>query len=102
MKKTMSFIIILLVFLTLIYCSRSTQTEENSSIEESSTDEGKVGLDGESLLEERCTKCHNLDRVYPKAYNAEEWEEVVDRMIDHGAKLNDEEREILLDNLILE
>ncbi len=58
-------------------------------------------LDGEALLEERCTDCHSLDRVAQRSYTREQWENTVDRMIDrHGAELDDEEREVVLDYLV--
>lgn len=102
MKKTISLIIIFLLFSTLIFCGNPQQKDTNSPGGETTTDEGETVSEGETLLQERCTVCHSLDRVYPKAYDAGEWEEVVDRMIDHGAELNPQEKEILLDHLILE
>jgi cytochrome c5 len=103
MKKVMTFMFITILLSTILCCGNSQQTGDNNSPGEDTTiNEVEVSLDGKSLLEDRCTICHSLDKVYPKAYDAEEWEEVIDRMIKKGAKLNDDEIEILLDHLILE
>ncbi|HEY76271.1 MAG TPA: hypothetical protein G4O00_08835 [Thermoflexia bacterium] len=51
---------------------------------------------GLTLLEERCTACHTLDRVGRAQKTYEQWSQSVDRMIAKGAQLNDEERAILL------
>lgn len=53
----------------------------------------------EVLLEERCAKCHSLNKVYSGAGEREEWEAILDRMISKGAKLNANERLVVLDYL---
>ncbi len=56
-------------------------------------------LDGETLLQNRCTECHDLQRVTDSQKSATEWEETVERMIQQGAELNEEEKEVLVDYL---
>ncbi|MGD8717909.1 MAG: hypothetical protein PVH29_03705 [Candidatus Zixiibacteriota bacterium] len=51
---------------------------------------------GEKLVEERCAACHGLDRVEGESASAEEWAEIVDEMIEKGAKLNGEERDVVV------
>lgn len=51
---------------------------------------------GETLLTERCTKCHDLSRVTSASKTAEEWQTTVTRMRGNGADLNDEEAAILI------
>ena len=58
-----------------------------------------VALDGNSLLEDRCTECHTLSRIENAEKTRDEWTRSVDRMVSLGAELNSEEREILLDYL---
>lgn len=41
----------------------------------------------EALLNERCTKCHNLDRVKAARKSQDEWRATVQRMIGKGAVL---------------
>jgi hypothetical protein len=52
--------------------------------------------DGQELLETRCTRCHNLERVTSSNKTAEQWEATVDRMIIRGAELTDAERDVLV------
>jgi len=47
---------------------------------------------GNTLLEARCTGCHDLERVQKKKDDAEGWAKTVDRMRKKGAKLDDAER----------
>jgi cytochrome c5 len=53
-------------------------------------------INGETLLETRCTVCHTLDRVKKKKLDRAGWEKIVVRMKGHGAKVNDDEREALV------
>jgi hypothetical protein len=58
-----------------------------------------TGLDGKVLLEERCTRCHDLGRVEKASMNRDGWQANVDRMVDKGANLTAEEQEVLIDYL---
>jgi major membrane immunogen (membrane-anchored lipoprotein) len=55
--------------------------------------------DGETLLQNRCDECHDLQRVTDSQKTEAEWEETVERMIQQGAELNEEEKEVLVDYL---
>lgn len=59
----------------------------------------EVAADGETLLEERCTECHGLDRTTSQEKTRAEWEETVSRMIDRGAELDEAEKTVLVDYL---
>jgi len=56
-------------------------------------------LEGKRLVEERCTACHTLDRVYAEKEDKAGWTDEVDEMIEKGAKLNAEEREKVIEYL---
>jgi hypothetical protein len=58
-----------------------------------------MDIDGETLLQERCTECHGLDRVTSVEQTRAEWEETVTDMIERGARLNEEEKTVLVDYL---
>lgn len=58
-----------------------------------------AGIDGETLLQERCTRCHNLNRVTSKKASVAQWTSTVERMVQKGAILTDEEKLILIDYL---
>lgn len=53
-------------------------------------------LDGETLLNERCTTCHNLSRTTNERKNADDWKVTVDRMVRKGAELSADEVEVLV------
>ncbi|MBU0703408.1 MAG: hypothetical protein KKC18_06035 [Chloroflexi bacterium] len=55
--------------------------------------------DGETLLQERCTLCHSLDRVKRSQKSREEWKQTVSRMVGKGAELSDDEQAVLVDYL---
>ncbi|MCZ7542190.1 MAG: hypothetical protein M5R40_01010 [Anaerolineae bacterium] len=56
-------------------------------------------LGGEALVAERCTVCHNADRINAAEKDHAGWEATVDRMISNGAQLTDEERAAVIDYL---
>ena len=58
-----------------------------------------TGIDGKTLLEERCVVCHDLSRVERKKASVDGWTSTVDRMIEHGAKLTDAEKQVLIEFL---
>ena len=59
-------------------------------------------LHGGSLLQQRCTVCHTLDRVYTAVAvkDSTAWDATVDRMIGKGAQIDQIEKETLLDYLV--
>jgi cytochrome c5 len=64
-----------------------------------STTQAPAAADGATLLRERCTVCHTLERVESAHKSAEEWEQTVSRMIGRGARLTAEEKTVLLEYL---
>jgi hypothetical protein len=56
-------------------------------------------LDGQTLVEERCTECHGLDRVTAVSQTREEWEATVEDMVSKGADLNAQEQEAVIEYL---
>ena len=56
-------------------------------------------LDGKTLLQDRCTVCHTLDRVTSAHGNATQWKSTVDKMIKNGAQLNADEETALVNYL---
>ena len=55
--------------------------------------------EGASILGERCTVCHSLDRVEQKQKTREEWTTTVTRMIGKGAELSESEQATVIDYL---
>jgi cytochrome c5 len=55
---------------------------------------------GQVLLETRCAVCHDLERVQKEKADRAGWEKIVDEMIGKGAKLDDAEKDPVLDYLV--
>jgi len=58
-----------------------------------------TGGDGEKLLNERCTKCHSLDRVKTAQKTQDQWQQIVTRMVGKGANLSNDEQKTLVEYL---
>jgi hypothetical protein len=105
----------LLAVFVCIGCSEADKAEPPGQTEKSATPEEEKSagrpevegeradekpLDGEEILKARCTRCHTLDKVKNHAkVDREHWARTVDRMVQKGAKLTEEERSALLDHL---
>jgi hypothetical protein len=57
------------------------------------------GGDGPVLLNERCTICHNLNRVISLRNTADQWNRIVSAMIQNGALLTPAEQTVLVNYL---
>lgn len=53
----------------------------------------------EELVEERCSECHALTTVKVARKTNEEWEATVERMVELGARLSDEQAQEVVDYL---
>src|SRR5690606_41363189 len=67
--------------------------------DEGEGDEG-AALDGDALVNERCTVCHTRDRIDAQDKDEDGWTQTVDTMISFGAQLNEEERAAVIDYLV--
>jgi hypothetical protein len=59
-----------------------------------------VGLDGQALLAERCSECHDLGRVERVAKTEAEWKSTVERMVGKGAELDQAEQQAVIQHLV--
>ncbi|WP_028575673.1 hypothetical protein [Desulfonatronovibrio hydrogenovorans] len=55
--------------------------------------------EGDRILSQRCSVCHDLARVKNADKTRAEWENTVDRMISIGARVTPEEKPVLIDHL---
>lgn len=55
--------------------------------------------EGERILNLRCMKCHDLNRIANASKDRQDWEGTVKRMIIIGASVSEAEKEILIDFL---
>ena len=95
MKRVLFFLIVAAFFISA--CS-TTDTNPPTSIPTDipSQDQSPSALDGRALLQERCTLCHNLNRIEQASKSEDQWRTTVEQMISKGAVLNAEEKEALI------
>lgn len=98
MRKTTFTIVILALFVSVFISACGGSTGEISPTTEVNAD-SEITLDGKTLLEERCTACHTLDRVERASMDPAGWGMNVRRMVGKGAKLNASEQEVLIEYL---
>ncbi len=67
-------------------------------LEESDVD--PATLDGNALIDERCTVCHTRDRIDQQDKDEAGWTATVDRMIGYGADLDSAERQAVINYLV--
>ena len=90
-KALMGLVLLLVVVASVVAACGGAATEPPA--------EEPVAVDGETLLQERCTECHGLERTTSAQKTRAEWEETVTRMVNKGAELNDQEKGVLVDYL---
>ena len=54
---------------------------------------------GAAFVEQRCSMCHTLERVYAASYDKAGWTETVDRMVRNGLVLAGDEKQAIIDYL---
>ena len=94
MKKSHSVLIsltlvLLLTSILLSACGQSATAQQTST----------PAIDGQTLLQERCSVCHSASQVTRLRGTSAEWTMAVDAMISRGAQLNNAERQTLIDYL---
>ena len=58
-----------------------------------------AALDGQAIMQKSCSVCHSLTRVTSAHHTAAQWQNTVNRMINHGAQLAPQEEQVLIDYL---
>ena len=71
-------------------------TETPVPTEAPATEEAPPTPDGKTLLQERCTRCHDLGRVERARKTEEEWKATVERMVGKGAQLSQADQELVI------
>jgi cytochrome c-type biogenesis protein CcmH/NrfF len=89
----------MLALLLTILVVMSLVTACSSGSSSSTTATSTTSKDGSTLLQERCTVCHNLSRVESSRHTSADWKTIVDRMIGKGAQLTSDEETLVVDYL---
>lgn len=99
------FFFLLALMLALAACSTATPTVTSQPVGPTiaaptlAPQPTATSLDGEQLLAQRCVECHDLNRTESAKKSAASWEKTVQRMIDKGASLTADEKNILVEYL---
>ncbi len=58
------------------------------------------GEDVMALIQEKLQNHHSIDRILNAKHTREEWNTTLNRMIKYGAKINEDEKKIIIDFLL--
>jgi len=72
-------------------------TEEPTEVE---TEPTEALNEVEALILERCSDCHDTDRVFRAEKTEAEWEANIDRMVGYGADVSVEEKALMIEWLV--
>jgi cytochrome c-type biogenesis protein CcmH/NrfF len=89
-RTIITFLACMVLIILLSACSSATSSPQPAST---------TPPDGATLLQERCTVCHQLSFVERSRHTAADWKLIVDSMISRGAKLTPEEETLVVDYL---
>ena len=100
--RAMSASVLIVGALVLSACSGQTATP-SEPVQETpaapSDTNGAAASEGEELAKTKCTMCHTYDRIEQASKSSAEWESTIDRMVDHGLVVSDEERAAITEYL---
>ena len=75
--------------------------ENNAQVEANPTAEmAATEIDMEAFIASKVDGHHDLGRIFNATKTRAEWEATLDRMISYGAKINDQEKEMIIDYLL--
>ncbi|MEA1979190.1 MAG: hypothetical protein U9N80_14975 [Chloroflexota bacterium] len=97
-QRTKFKVVILTLLMGVFISACGGSTGDVAPTTEGST-EVEISIDGRTLLEERCTACHTLDRVESASKSGAGWGLSVRDMVGKGAELNASEQEVLIEYL---
>jgi type IV pilus biogenesis protein CpaD/CtpE len=82
-----------LILLALIVACAQTADPEVEALQ--------TETDTRALIVDRCSDCHSSDLVFEADYTTEaEWSDLIDEMIDKGADVSPEEKELMVEYLV--
>lgn len=92
--------VLVILLLGLLLAASCGEGQEQPAAPTSGSGQGAPATpDAPSLLQERCTRCHNLDRVEQASKTQAEWRVTVERMVNRGAELSPAEIEAVVQYL---
>ena len=98
-KRNIPFIdILLLLILAAFLLAACGSTNSAATPTTGGTTSGSTTA-GQTLIQQRCSVCHSVNRVTSAHHTAAEWKTTVDRMVNKGAQLSVAEEQTLVDYL---
>ncbi len=95
--------VVLLALMLAVLVAVAACGSEEPAVEVEPTIGESTGLDGATILAEKCDGvCHSLDRIEAADYDAVGWAEVITQMNDQGANVSDDEAAALAEYLSLQ
>ena len=67
---------------------------------ETTSEVAATAVDMEAFIREKVSGNHDLDRIFNANKTREEWNTTLDRMIGYGAKINEQEKQMIIDYLL--
>jgi cytochrome c5 len=98
MRSTVLSLVVVMIVVTGLLAACAPQATEPPKPQPTTppTAAAAPASDGAALLSDRCTVCHNLDRVKSAKKTSEQWAQTVSRMVGKGAKVNADEQKALV------
>ena len=93
---TMMLLVLLLGSLLAACGEAEEQTVAPATEQEKAT---PVTIEVKTLLQERCTRCHDLGPVERARKTEQEWKATVERMVEKGTQLSQAEQELVIQYL---
>lgn len=78
----------------------AAETQPAATVADESQPSASATLDVEALILEKLAGHHDVERIYSAEKTYEEWVQTLDRMIGYGAKINEEEKQIIIEFLM--
>jgi cytochrome c5 len=104
--NTLNGLALLAVVITILLTacgSSSTPSQNSGQVPSTSPAQDSVqvngSVSGQTLMDERCSVCHSTSRITSAQKTLDGWTTTVERMINKGAQLNADEKQILIDYL---
>jgi hypothetical protein len=96
-KYSITSIVLMTVMVAILLPSCGSKSATATTVPVSSGTGG--ASDGQALMQERCSVCHSTSRITSAHKTADQWASTVERMISHGAQLDSQEQQTLVDYL---
>jgi hypothetical protein len=109
--RTIGLLVVMLgMLLVAVACSQTAPVQPsntqpaaqpgNTSVSPTATTPAPApAVDAQALLQQNCTRCHNLDRVTNSRHTAQEWQAIVERMVGKGAQLSPDQIPVVVNYL---